>query len=62
MAHGKPAGVRCVQLSEDYRCLLYQDSERPEVCEKFQASEDVCGNSQAEALHLLAELEACTSI
>ena len=63
MPHGKPAGVRCVQLSAENLCLLYADSRRPEVCEQFQASKDVCGSSQTEALHLLSELEmsTCTS-
>lgn len=61
MPNGKPAGVRCVQLSKENRCLLFGDSRRPRVCEQFQASEDVCGSSQMEALRLLAELEAYTS-
>ncbi|MCP4371973.1 MAG: YkgJ family cysteine cluster protein [Deltaproteobacteria bacterium] len=61
MPDGKQAGMRCVQLSEDNRCLLVADSRRPEVCEQFRASEEVCGSSRAQALQLLGELEAYTS-
>ena len=60
MPQGKPAGVRCVQLSCNNRCNLYDDPRRPKVCEQFKASREICGSSQAEALKLLAELEVCT--
>ena len=60
MPIGKPAGVTCVHLSWDYRCQLYADPRRPKVCAQFQASRETCGASQAEALQLLAELEALT--
>ena len=61
MPDGKPAGVRCVQLSEDNRCLLFGDPRRPNICEQFRASEEVCGSSRVQALQLIAELEAYTS-
>ena len=61
MPEGKPAGVRCVHLSADHRCLLFGNPRRPMVCEQFQASEETCGTSQAEALHLLTELERLTA-
>jgi Fe-S-cluster containining protein len=57
MPEGKPAGVRCVQLSDDYRCLLYGDPRRPRVCIQFRAMPDVCGSSREEAMRLLAEME-----
>ena len=60
MPGGKPAGVRCVQLSADNQCHVYNHPDRPKVCEQFEASEETCGSSQAEALRLLAELEANT--
>lgn len=61
MPEGKPAGVRCVHLSADFRCLLFGDPQRPAVCQQFQASEDVCGSSQTEAFQLLVELERLTA-
>ena len=61
MPHGKPAGVRCVQLSEDSRCRIYDDPRRPEACERFKPSPELCGTSQAEALKAITDLEAATS-
>ncbi len=61
MPNGKPAGVQCVQLSADNRCLLFYDPRRPIVCAQFQASEENCGVSQAQALRRLTELEAASA-
>jgi Fe-S-cluster containining protein len=60
MPNGKPAGVRCVQLSADNHCKLFDDPRRPKVCEQFKALKELCGSSQTEALRLLAELELST--
>ena len=57
MPHGKPAGVRCIHLSEDYRCLIFNDPARPEVCARFKAEVEVCGTSREEAMILLGDLE-----
>jgi SAM-dependent methyltransferase len=61
MLDGKPAGVRCVQLSADNRCLLYGDLRRPAVCIRFRASPETCGSSREEAMRLLAEMELETA-
>ncbi len=60
MPHGKPAGVRCVQLTADNRCTLYGKPERPAVCVRLQPHPDMCGNSVAEAMLLLSALELAT--
>jgi uncharacterized protein len=60
MPGGKAAGVRCVQLSRDNRCLLFGCAERPAVCVRLQPARDMCGRSSSEALTLLAKLEAAT--
>jgi Fe-S-cluster containining protein len=60
LPHGKPAGVRCVQLGEDLRCRLFGLPERPAVCSSFKSMADVCGMSGSEALLLLSGLEAST--
>lgn len=60
MRSGKPAGVRCVHLSPEYRCLIYDDPGRPAVCASFPAMEEHCGTTRAEALRLLEELERAT--
>jgi hypothetical protein len=57
MPQGKPGGVTCIHLSEDFRCLIYGQRGRPRVCDAFKADAEVCGTSREEALRLLVELE-----
>ena len=61
MANGKPAGVRCLHLTRDNRCKLFGKPERPDVCNKLQPSEDMCGHSAQEAFIRLASLERATA-
>jgi len=61
MANGKPAGVRCLHLTKDNRCALFGKPERPDVCNKLQPSEDMCGHSAHEAFIRLASLERATA-
>jgi Fe-S-cluster containining protein len=61
MPAGKPAGVRCVQLSADNRCLLFGLPERPEVCVRLRPQEEMCGRTAEEALAYLAFLERATA-
>jgi hypothetical protein len=49
MLSGKPAGVRCVQLLDDFRCALFDDPSRPEVCLAFKPDFEFCGNSSIDA-------------
>ncbi|MBV7317493.1 YkgJ family cysteine cluster protein [Shewanella sp. NIFS-20-20] len=60
MPQGKPAGVRCIQLDDNNLCLLFGSDLRPQVCGDFAASADVCGQSDADALWLITELETMT--
>ncbi len=60
MPHGKPAGVRCIQLNERNLCKLFGQSERPLVCHQFKACPDICGKTQTEALATITELESVT--
>lgn len=60
MPNGKPAGIRCVQLSDDNLCQLFGSSLRPAVCSEFTPSIDVCGTSNEQALWLITELESST--
>lgn len=57
MPEGKPAGVRCVQLTDDNRCRLFGKPERPAVCRHFKPDPGICGNTQAEAMVILLMLE-----
>ena len=60
MPDGKPAGVRCVQLSADNRCLLFGRPERPAVCRDLRPAESMCGRTAGQAYAYLARLERLT--
>lgn len=49
MPAGKPAGVRCVQLLDDFNCAIFNDPSRPDVCFGFKPDIVFCGNSAEEA-------------
>lgn len=57
MPEGKPAGVRCVQLDDHYRCRLFGKPERPLLCSQFLPEQSVCGDDRDQALALLSQLE-----
>ena len=60
MPHGKPAGVRCIQLTPDNLCMLFGDPLRPAVCRGLRPSAEMCGDSNAAALAYLTVLEVRT--
>jgi uncharacterized protein len=60
MPDGKPAGVRCVQLTEDNLCLIFGQPDRPEVCNRLRPNEEMCGESTKQALMYLYALEKAT--
>ncbi len=57
MPDGKSAGVACIHLTSDFKCMIFESDERPKVCDGFKAEKLVCGSSRFEALTILAELE-----
>ena len=60
MPHGKPAGIPCVQLDDDYRCRLFGKPERPAFCASLRPLASMCGSSRDEALKTLTALEVAT--
>lgn len=66
MARGKPAGVRCVQLTDDNRCAIFGDPRRPLVCVNLRASVEMCGvdadvaATRIHAMTFLSALERAT--
>jgi uncharacterized protein len=56
MAEGKPVGIRCIHLLDDYRCAIYNDSSKPKVCSEFKAEPEFCGSARKEALRILFSL------
>ena len=61
MPQGKPAGVRCVQLTEDTRCAVFGKPERPAFCGGLPPSEEMCGESRVHAMQWLERLERATA-
>ena len=60
MPAGKPAGVRCAQLTHDNLCRLFGYPDRPTVCLSLQPSLEMCGTTNAEAYAWLSWLEQIT--
>jgi hypothetical protein len=56
MPDGKPAGVRCIHLLDDYTCAIYNDPQKPKVCDDFKAEPEFCGTTREEALKILSTL------
>ncbi len=61
MPEGKPAGVRCIQLTEDNLCRLFGSELRPAVCSSLRPSFEMCGTGDVEAFRYLTQLERETS-
>lgn len=62
MPAGKPGGVRCIHLTNDFKCAIFTSPDRPKVCDGFKAELLVCGNSRSEALDILCELEGIKNV
>lgn len=56
MPDGKPAGVRCINLLDDYKCAIYTYSAKPKVYIDFKAEPEFCGSSREEAMEILFSL------
>jgi uncharacterized protein len=56
MPGGKPAGIRCIHLDDEFRCRIYNTPGKPKVCSDFKAEPDFCGNSHEEAMKILFSL------
>jgi uncharacterized protein len=61
MPTGKPAGVRCVQLTDDNRCKLFGHPDRPAVCGSLRPNAEMCGENAEQATAYLIRLEAITA-
>jgi len=61
MPNGKPAGVRCIQLTENGMCKIFGTDERPDVCVNLKPSDEMCGQGPDAALSFLNMLELATT-
>lgn len=57
MPNGKPAGVACIHLNANFSCAIFNQPQRPKVCNGFKAEPLFCGNNRTEALEILYQLE-----
>lgn len=57
MPNGKPAGIACIHLDEDFNCKIFNSPLRPKVCSDFKAELIICGDSREFALKTLSDLE-----
>lgn len=62
MPSGKPAGMRCIQLTDDFRCAIFGLPERPAFCGGLRAAAEMCGPDREYALRWLGDLERATSV
>jgi hypothetical protein len=60
MPNGKPAGLRCVQLLDDYRCAIFGRPERPAVCSGLRPEPAMCGSDRHHAMAYLTAMEDAT--
>jgi hypothetical protein len=60
MPKGKPAGVRCIQLDNENRCMIFEKPERPKFCASLQPSLEMCGETREQAMIWLTNLENLT--
>lgn len=60
MPDGKAAGVRCLHLTSDNLCGLFNQPERPKVCVALTPDPEMCGDSREYALSYLSYLEKAT--
>lgn len=61
MPNGKPGGVRCIHLTDDWLCAIFFSPDRPRVCDGFKFDPLVCGKHRDQALAILGELEGVPS-
>ena len=57
LPNGKPAGMRCPHLTDDFRCALFGLPDRPTVCTRLRPMAEMCGETRAQALAYLEWLE-----
>ena len=62
MPDGKPAGIRCIHLDDDFRCRIYDSPDRPAVCKSLKPTADMCGKSREEAMATLTKWERITAL
>jgi len=60
MPNGKPAGVRCIHLTEENLCSIHDTPDLPTVCRNLKPAREMCGYTFGNAMTYLTELERQT--
>jgi len=60
MPNGKPTGVHCIQLTDDLRCAIFDQPERPKCCAGLKPDPEMCGENREYALAWITQLEIDT--
>jgi Fe-S-cluster containining protein len=61
MPEGKPAGVRCVNLTDENYCRIHGAADYPTVCRGLSPRPEMCGRTNGHAFAYLARLEKLTA-
>lgn len=61
LPNGKPAGVRCPNLTSAGTCGVWNTPVFPDICRRFQATPDFCGTSAEEAVVRIRSMERATT-
>jgi len=61
MPNGKPAGIACFHLDENFQCKLFGNTNRPLVCDRLKPCFEMCGLNRDQAMDYLTQLEQLTS-
>ena len=61
MENGKKAGERCINLTSENKCAIFNSPDRPKVCSGLKPSLEMCGEANEYAMDYLEKLEKLTS-
>lgn len=62
MPGGKPAGVRCANLTADNLCSLFGQRSRPTFCLAWAPTAELCGSGFDDAMNKITALETQTAV
>lgn len=61
MPEGKPAGVPCIHLDDEMRCMIFGHPDRPSFCRSLRPSDEMCRTTADDAMRYLVTLERVTA-
>ncbi|NVK11774.1 MAG: YkgJ family cysteine cluster protein [Gammaproteobacteria bacterium] len=61
MPNGKPAMIRCIHLSDENQCRIFESPDRPDFCARFKAEPSICGDTMDDAIERIKWLDEETN-